>query len=93
MAIMKVYAVRDIKADLFKPPFTCATNGVALRAFADACNDKQSDLGVHPEDYELFHVGEFDDSQGVVRPVEHVRLGLGSEFVKAPEPVPALRRV
>lgn len=37
----------------------------ARRSVADAVNDKQTLIGLHPADFQLFRVGEFDVKNGV----------------------------
>lgn len=62
--MQKVYAVRDVKADSFGSPICCPTDGLATRAFADACADPRSPMAQYPEDYSLYQIGSFDPSAG-----------------------------
>lgn len=57
-------AVRDVKADGFATPFFVPTLGMAERSFADEVARDGSPMNVHPEDYSLYHVGMFNDSNG-----------------------------
>lgn len=59
-----ICAVRDRQLDAFMRPFTAATRGQAIRAFTDEVNRQGSDIGQHPEDYELYELGQFDDDTG-----------------------------
>lgn len=59
-----VAAVRDSAADCFQRPVFVATPAVALRAFGDECLNKDSPMSVHPEHYELFELGSYDDATG-----------------------------
>jgi len=43
--------------------FTIAV-GEALRHFEDEVNNPQSPLYKHPEDYTLFHLGQYDETTG-----------------------------
>lgn len=61
---LSAFAVRDIKASGFAHPFFATTEGLARRSFADWCNDPNTPLSRHPEDYQLFQVGYFDDETG-----------------------------
>lgn len=82
---LKAFSVFDVKVDAFMPPFFQPTNGSALRHFADAVNDPQSQLSRHPEDYKLCCVGEFDDATGLITPpadLAVVSLGFGSDYVR-----------
>lgn len=65
---LKIFAVFDNKAAAFMQPFFAPTVGFAIRAFADQLKNDQSAIKQHPEDYTLFHLGDFDDhSGGIVR--------------------------
>lgn len=64
--MMKLFAVRDVKADSFGNPITVQTVGVALRSFTDACNSGQSDLNKYPEDYMLYEIGTYDPASATV---------------------------
>lgn len=61
---MKLFAVRDVKADSFGAPLSIATRGLAVRSFQDACLRKDSDLSKYPQDYMLFELGEYDPNSG-----------------------------
>lgn len=66
--LMYIYTVRDSAAQVFGRPFYLANPGVAVRVFTDQVNDPsdgQNDLFRHPDDFELFELGTFDDSSGI----------------------------
>lgn len=65
-----VVAIRDSAAVAFGIPQFCGSRGTALRSFTDACNDPQSAINKHPEDYELYCLGEYDDSSAAFYPLE-----------------------
>lgn len=67
--IKEIFALFDSKAGYFKDPITVHSKGEALRSFSDAANNPESDLHKHPEDYSLHHVGHFDTSSGMVKPL------------------------
>ena len=62
--IHKIVAIYDVKAEAYLKPIFVQSNGVAIRSFAEAVNDGQSDFSKHPEDYSMFALGSFDDSTG-----------------------------
>lgn len=66
--IHEVFSVYDKKAKAFITPFFLPTVGMAVRAFTDAVNQEGHAWNKHPEDYQLFKIGQFDDSNGVVTP-------------------------
>lgn len=62
--MMKLYVVRDVKADCFGAPMSIATEGLARRSFLEACLDQRSELSKYPEDYMLYQVGSYDPNSG-----------------------------
>lgn len=61
---MKMFAIKDKKAEGFNTPFFQTTFGLAERAFKDACTDEKTSLAKHPEDFSLYYLGDFDQSTG-----------------------------
>jgi len=68
--IYRCYTVRDLKARAYAPPFFIARDEVAIRTFSDALAEPGHPMAAHPADYELFHVGEFDDETGAFTPIQ-----------------------
>lgn len=64
--MMKVVAVFDIKAKAYMQPWFAGNVGSAMRAFGDEVSKEGSPLGRHPEDYQLFELGSYDDSTGLI---------------------------
>jgi len=60
------FSIYDTKALAFMPPFFMPSIGLGVRAFGDVLRDPSSPLAKHPRDYELFKVGDFDDSTGAI---------------------------
>lgn len=66
-----IFSIWDKKVQAFiGSPFFCPTAGAALRMFADLARDTNSDIGKHPEDYSLSHIGTFDHFTGEVTPAD-----------------------
>lgn len=65
---MKMFSIRDVKAEGFNTPFFQPTFGLAERAFQDACKDEKTHLSKHPEDFSLYFLGEFDPNLGEFKP-------------------------
>jgi len=59
--ILQIFAVYDSKVGAYMAPFFMSSRGQAIRAFCDTAEDPNSQLGKHPEDFTLFHLGEYDD--------------------------------
>lgn len=64
----RVYAVRDGKIEGFMLPFCAQNDAVATRQFADAIKEPGSPFNKHPEDYQLYLVGEYDLQNGTLTP-------------------------
>lgn len=80
-----IVCVRDIKADLFHTPGFVPTIGGAIREFGDQVNreDKANLLYQHPEDFELYHLGNYDDNSALFELLDRPKqLTTGSAFVK-----------
>lgn len=84
-----VLSVRDRAANCFGQPFYVASVGGAIRSFGDEVNrvarqgEPVNPLNVHPEDFDLFELGLFDDSVGKFLMVDEPRqIAIGKDFVK-----------
>lgn len=64
--ILIVCAVRDAAAGNFMRPFYLVSEGMAVRSFQDEVNRQADDnlMYAHPEDFELFKLGSWDDNSG-----------------------------
>lgn len=66
---VKLYSVFDSKLVQFSAPFSHLTDDSALRWFGDQVNDPQSGgWNKHPEDYNLFFIGEIVADTGELIP-------------------------
>lgn len=65
--ILQVMAIRDLATEAYGRPLFMPAIGAAVRAFYDEINrnDKDNPYFQHPEDYILYHLGEFDDNTGI----------------------------
>lgn len=59
-----ILAIRDSAADVYTVPQFVPSIGGFVRSFGDQVAKKEpgDSLGAHPEDFEVFHIGEYDDS-------------------------------
>jgi len=65
-----MFSVFDVKAAVFGTPFFMPREAAAIRAFGDLANDLQTMVGKHPEDFILYHIGDFDDEHADVDTVK-----------------------
>ncbi len=77
-----MYTVRDRKALGYLPPFLAANGITAKRLLIDSARDNGTLLGMHPDDFELYEIGEFDEQSGEVNPDSHEFLGKLSDIME-----------
>lgn len=69
-----IYCLRDHYSS-FGTPFCHANENTAKRYFARLVNNSDGDIGFSPGDYDLYCIGHFNDSSGlvdVVNPIEFI---------------------
>lgn len=62
MAFLVICAVRDSAIDAFGQPMFARALGEATRSFVAVVNDPTHPIGQHYTDYELFHLGTYNDA-------------------------------
>lgn len=68
--MLKMFAIRDSKAEAFKQPYFCHTHGEAERSFTQLVRDPQSVVSQYPDDFDLYFLGEYNDQTGVIKSLE-----------------------
>lgn len=63
-----IFCVHDKGAEQYLEPWMLPTKELALRAFSDCVNKDGHNFNLHPDQYTLFHIGEFDGDRGMVLP-------------------------
>lgn len=66
--LMQIIAVRDNRIEAFMQPTFVAHPGQGVRAFQDHCQDEKTDFHRHPEDFDLYLLGEYNDQTGQFSP-------------------------
>lgn len=54
-----MYCIYDSAAESYMRPFFARSHGEAMRMFGDIAVSSEHPVGVHPEHYSLFYVGDF----------------------------------
>jgi len=69
-------SVKDRAADAYARPMFVPSTGVAIRSFSDEINrsDAENQLYNHPDDFDLYEFGEFDDNTGQFNLYEQPKL-------------------
>jgi hypothetical protein len=64
---LNICSVKDRAADAFGRPMFVPSTGVAIRSFSDELNrsDADNQLFNHPDDFDLYEFGVFDDNTGL----------------------------
>ncbi len=83
--IIKMFSIFDAKTNVFSRPFYSLTTGEATRTFTDAVSDNNSMMNRHPEDYFLYEIGQYDDSNSELVSIPPQALGSASEYTQEPD--------
>lgn len=75
MTVYVVVSVRDRAVDAFGRPAFVAAVGAAIRSFQDELNREHGDnqMWLHPDDFDLYELGSWDDHNGVMLQLERPR--------------------
>lgn len=77
----RMFTILDNATAVYSVPFYMLTVAEARRGFEALANDKESKIGMHPHDFKLFHIGEFDDETCKVdTSMGFVDLGYAAEY-------------
>lgn len=74
-----MYSVYDRVAGAYLDPFHAPNEAFAVRVFTNACKQVDHPFCRNPEDYALFHVGEFIADTGGLSGIEPRRIFTGTE--------------
>lgn len=80
----KLFAVHDVAAGAYLQPHSFPTVAVAIRSFGQGCSDPNSGFHVHPHDFSLHCIGEFDELTGFITPCEPVCVSKALDFMESP---------
>lgn len=78
---LQIVAIRDRALGAYMRPAFVPSLGVALRGFTDEVNRKDSEIAAHPDDYDLYHFGEFDDEAGQFASIEPEQIAMGKQVL------------
>lgn len=79
-----VIAVRDRAADVFGQPGFYTSTGGAIRSFGDEINNPRDGNNMfckHPEDFDLYLLGDFDDNTGLFNSESPKQIAVGKDLV------------
>lgn len=90
---MKLFVVKDMKANLWHNPFVERSTVAALRGWEIAVNESESIYKKFPSDFRLYELAFFDETTGTLEPLATaVDLGGAHDVIrhKGPNSEPAL---
>lgn len=80
--IHRGFSIYDHGVNTFSTPFFVTHVTIALRYFEALAKDEKSDVSKYPRSFQLYEVGEFDDSNGSFTPhTTPVSVGFASQFL------------
>lgn len=79
-----IYAVKDLAVQAYGTPFFVRAKGEALRSFQDEANKKDGNSAIaqHPEDYELYYIGDYDDMTGELTATTPVLIARAKDLMR-----------
>lgn len=69
--ILQICSVFDRAAQTYGRPFFVHNSAVAVRSLTDELKNPESELARHPEDYDLYDLGAWDDEDGSLDPYDN----------------------
>lgn len=87
---MKLFAIKDHKSGIFLQPNFQKSIPDALRSWEIISNEGDSMVSRFPNDFRLYHLGDFDEQTGEISILAHPSdLGSAADFKRAPDaPLP-----
>lgn len=80
--ITNLFTIYDNKAAIYNTPFSQNNNAEAMRTFADMANDEKTTISKHPDDYDLYKIGEWNSNNGEVVGTDKTHLANGQDFIQ-----------
>lgn len=93
--ILRMFTIRDSKAEVFNTPFFQKTHGEAERSFTELVNDEKSMPGKYSDDYDLYYLGEFDDQTGKISSLptpQHLCKAVALKKRMTPSPITSVQK-
>lgn len=78
---VQMYTVFDSAIGAYNAPFTARNDLHAKRILEHETKRAGSDIGKKPTDYTLFHIGEFDEDTGQIRPVMPTQIARAQDLI------------
>ena len=80
---LNVYSIYDQTAKAYITPFFMHNDAMAVRAFSDNINKgEDSQLSLHPDQFTLYRIGEYDDVTGILISHDPESLGTAERYIQ-----------
>lgn len=79
---MRIFRIYDTKAEQYGPLVAAHTNAEAVRQLEVIANDPGTEIGRHPEDFLLFHVGNYSGEVAAITASEPRHIATAIDLVK-----------
>lgn len=78
----KIVAIKDRVSDAYSTPNFVVSAGSAIRSFGDEVRNPRENnpLNSHPDDFDLFLIGEYDDENASFITHEPKQIALGRDY-------------
>lgn len=81
----QIIAIRDMVAEAFSVPQFVVNIGASVRSFGDEIRRPKPDgnpaaLQDHPEDFNMYHLGEYEDDRGIFTLTEPKLIAQGRDY-------------
>lgn len=63
---MKLFTLKDVKAESFGAPIAMPSTGIAMRSLLEIAENPNSPVGKYPADFILYELGEWDPSNAQI---------------------------
>lgn len=81
--IYTIFAVKDRSVDAYQPTQCARSEMEAIRSFGDAIQNPASHvMHKHPDDFDLYQVGTFDDNTGKITPTDPRKIADGKSLAQ-----------
>lgn len=67
--MLKLYSIKDTKGGFYEPQ-VAQNDALAVRSIRGVVNSGKGILAQYPEDFELWCIGSFDETTGIIIPGE-----------------------
>lgn len=89
-----LYSMFDQKTKFFHAPIYLTNDAEAIRNFSMVVNDSKgkNPVNLFPEDYDLYHLGTFDDITGYITPLKSPQHVIKAIQLKEAAPQPQVQQ-